>query len=159
MAAIDSASQLEPTLRPILEELAALTGFESVYVTRIHWREHEQEILLAANRAPTRLYIPEEVQLDYSDAVCRYVIEGGPERTDDVPRVFPQSDMARFLGFQSFISAPIELDGGGPIFGTLCAASTRRVKLSEAQAAEVRRRARLIAQLLSRGEARIPTRS
>jgi diguanylate cyclase len=142
-------------LRPILEELAELTGFESVYLTRVHWREHEQEILAAANQEPTRLFIPEEVKLDYSDAVCRYVIEGGPDYTDDVPTVFPESDMARFLGFQSFVSAPLEIEDGA-IFGTLCGASTRRVKLSEAQLTEIRNKAKLIAGLLSRSRAAIP---
>ena len=121
----------------------------------MHWREHEQEILAAANQEPTRLFIPEEVKLDYSDAVCRYVIEGGPSYTDDVPGVFPESEMARFLGFQSFVSAPLEFEDG-TIFGTLCGASTRRVNLSEAQLAEIRNKARLIAGMLSQGQAAIP---
>ncbi len=149
MSDISHELQIHSKLLPILEELAELTGLESVYLTRINWSDHEQEILAAANQAPTRLFIPEEVKLDYSDAVCRYVIEGGPAHTDDVPLVFPQSDMARFLGFQSFVSAPIEV-GDGTIYGTLCGASTRRVQLSETQMAEVRRRARLIAGLFSR---------
>jgi diguanylate cyclase len=152
MATIVNDFRVDPLLRPILEELAVLTGFESVYLTRIHWRQHEQEILAAENREPTRLFIPEEVKLDYSDAVCRYVIEGGPGYTDDVPAVYPVSDMARFLGFQSFVSAPLEFEDG-TIFGTLCGASTRRVRLSEAQLNEVRNKARLIARLLSQGHA------
>ena len=147
MGAISHDYPIDTKLLPILEELAQLTGLESIYVTRINWSDHEQEILAAANQAPTRLFIPEEVKLDYSDAVCRYVIEGGPAHTDDVPLVYPQSDMARFLGFQSFVSAPIEV-GDGTIYGTLCGASTRRVKLSEAQMAEVRRQARLLGSLL-----------
>jgi diguanylate cyclase len=138
---------IDAKLLAILEELAQVTGLESIYLTRISWSDHQQEILGAANLAPSRLFIPEEVKIDYSDAVCRYVIEGGPAYTDDVPIVYPQSDMARFLGFQSFVSAPIEVEDG-TIFGTLCGASTRRVKLSEAQLAEVRRRARLIGSLL-----------
>ena len=147
--------RVDPLLRPILEELAELTGFESVYLTRVHWREHEQEILVAANQEPTRLFIPEEIKLDYSDAVCRYVIEGGPAYTDDVPAVFPKSDMARFLGFQSFVSVPLE-EADGTLFGTLCGASTRRVKLSEAQLVEIRNKARLIAGMLRQGNAAIP---
>lgn len=121
----------------------------------MNWSDHEQEILAAANQAPARLFIPEEVKLDYSDAVCRYVIEGGPAHTDDVPLVFPQSDVARFMGFQSFVSAPIEV--GDDIYGTLCGASTKRVRLSEAQMDEVRRRARLIGRMLSRDSAPLST--
>jgi diguanylate cyclase len=130
--------------RPVLAELASATGLETVYVTRINWRDHEQEILAAANLAPADLYIPEEVKIDYSDAVCRYVIEGGPDHTDDVPLVFPQSDMARFLRFQSFVSCPLEAPKG-EIVGTLCGASTRRVLLTDQQLAEFVRRAGLLA--------------
>ena len=136
-------------MRPVLAELVVETGLETVYLTRFHWRDHEQEILAAANHAPDRLFIPEEVKIDYSDAVCRYVIEGGPDHTADVPLVFPASDMARFLGFQSFVSAPIEV--AGEIFGTLCGASTRRVQLSPEAVASVRRQAGRIAGWLAAG--------
>jgi diguanylate cyclase len=135
--------------RPVLAELAMVTGLDAVYVTRINWHDHEQEILASTNLAPEILYIPEEVKIDYSDAVCRYVIEGGPSHTDDVPVAFPESDMARFLRFQSFVSFPLELPDG-EIFGTLCGASTRRVKLTSRQLAEFVRRARLITGWLDR---------
>lgn len=128
---------------------------ETVYLTRIHWRDHEQEILLSVNEVPQNLWIPEEVRLDYSDAVCRYVLEGGPSSTDNVPVVYPASDVARFLGFQSFASVPIEL-GEEDVFGTLCAASTTRVKLDELQLQEMRRCARRIALWLSRNGAQLP---
>jgi diguanylate cyclase len=132
-------------VRPILGELAAETGLEVLYLTRIHWHDHEQEILASLNLAPDRLFIPEQVKLDYSDAVCRYVIEGtAHDHSDDVPIAYSDSDLARFLGFQSFVSAPIELPDG-EIFGTLCGASTRRVSLSPEQVAAVRRQARRIA--------------
>ena len=145
---INLGLRIDAKILPILEELAELTGLESVYVTRINWSDHQQEILAAANQEPTRLFIPEEVKLDYSDAVCRYVIEGGPPHTADVPVVFPYSDMARFLGFQSFVSVPIEI-GDGNVYGTLCGASIRRVELSEPQMVEVHRRARQIGGMLS----------
>jgi diguanylate cyclase len=128
---------------------------ETVYLTRIHWRDHEQEILLAVNEAPAKLWIPEEVRLDYSDAVCRYVIEGGPSWTDNVPLVYPASDVARFLHFRSFASVPIEL-GDEEIFGTLCGASTGEVKLDPVQLMEMRRCARRIALWLDRNNAQLP---
>lgn len=131
----------------MLEEISRLTGFESVYLTRINWRDHEQEILGSVNQAPSRLFIPEEVKIDYSDSVCRYVIEGGPDHTDDAPVVFAGVAAARFLGFQSFASAPIE-DADGEVLGTLCGASTSRVALTPAQVDELRRRARELAALL-----------
>jgi diguanylate cyclase len=143
-------------VRPILGELAAETGLEALYLTRIHWRDHEQEILAAANLEPTRLFIPEQVKIDYSDAVCRYVIEGSaPDHTDNVPLVFAQSDLARFMRFQSFISAPVDLPGG-EIFGTLCGASTSRVTLTPEQVASVRRQARRIAGWLAASKSTQP---
>jgi diguanylate cyclase len=132
-------------VRPILGELAAETGLEVLYLTRINWHDHEQEILASLNVAPDRLFIPEQVKIDYSDAVCRYVIEGtAPDHTDNVPVSYPDNDLARFLGFQTFVSAPIELPDG-EIFGTLCGASTRQVTLAPDQVASVRREARRIA--------------
>jgi diguanylate cyclase len=143
-------------VRPILGELAAETGLEALYLTRIHWRDHEQEILAAANLDPSRLFIPEQVKIDYSDAVCRYVIEGvAPDHTDDVPLAFPDIDTARLLGLQSFISAPVDLPGG-EIFGTLCGASTKRVTLTPRQVAAVRREARRIAGWLAANESTLP---
>jgi len=137
--------------------LAAETGLESLYLTRLHWRDHEQEILAAVNTQPERLLIPEQVKIDYSDSVCRYVIEGSaPDHTDDVPAQFPNSDLARFLGFQSFVSAPVELPGG-EIFGTLCGASTGRVSLSPGQLEAFRLQARRIARRLAEAPDPIPT--
>jgi diguanylate cyclase len=149
--AIALAFRLESIVRPILGELASETGLDTLYLTRIHWADHEQEILASLNLAPDKLFIPEQVKLDYSDAVCRYVIEGAPDHSDDVPIAYPDSDLARFLGFQSFVSAPVELPGG-EIFGTLCGASTRRVSLSPEQVAAVRRQARRIAGWLAATE-------
>ena len=128
---------------------------ETIYLTRIHWRDHEQEILLSVNEEPQNLWIPEEVRLDYSDAVCRYVLEGGPSSTDNLPLVFPGSEVARFLRFQSFASVPIEL-GEDEVYGTLCGASTGKVKLDEIQLQEMRRCARRIALWLSRNGAQLP---
>ena len=128
---------------------------ETIYLTRIHWRDHEQEILLSVNEEPKNLWIPEEVRLDYSDAVCRYVLEGGPSSTDNVHLVFPASDVARFLRFQSFASVPIEI-GEEEVYGTLCGASTGRVKLDDLQMHELRRSARRIALWLSRNAAQLP---
>ena len=150
--AIALAFRLEAVVRPILAELAVETGFDSVYLTRIHWLEHEQEILASANHAEDRLFIPEQVKIDYSDAVCRYVIEGkSPGHSDQVPLAFPESETARFLGFQSFFSAPIEI-AEGETFGTLCGASTRRVSLTPRQLAEIRRQAGRIAAWLAAEE-------
>jgi diguanylate cyclase len=129
-----------------------------VYLTRIHWRTHEQEVRVAANTDPGYLYIPEAIKIDYSDAVCRYVLEGGPTATDDVPRTFPDSDLARFLKLRSFVSVPIELEDG-EVFGTLCGASTEPVRLDQRQLEEMRSAARVIAHWLSRNQARIPTAS
>jgi diguanylate cyclase len=104
-----------------------------------------------------RLFIPEQVKIDYSDSICRYVIEGSaPGHTDDVPAHFPSSDVARFLGFQSFVSAPVELPGG-EIFGTLCGASTGRVSLNPGQLEAFRLQARRIANRLAQAQDAIPT--
>jgi diguanylate cyclase len=128
---------------------------ETIYLTRIHWRDHEQEILLSCNEAPENLWIPEEVRLDYSDAVCRYVLEGGPTWTDNVSLIYPASDVARFLRFHSFVSVPIEI-GEDQVFGTLCGASTGPVSLDDLQLMDMRRCARRIALWLRSSGVELP---
>ena len=72
---------------------------ETIYLTRIHWRDHEQEILLSVNEEPKNLWIPEEVRLDYSDAVCRYN-EDAAAQGEYGREPINHLDLLRILGLQ-----------------------------------------------------------
>ncbi|MGB9376997.1 MAG: EAL domain-containing protein [Mycobacteriales bacterium] len=116
-----AASTLEEITRPLLAELERLTGLESTYLTEIHWLSDEQEVRYARNTAT--LQIPEGLRADWSDTLCRRVLlEGGPQLTNDVPGVYPDSAIARNLGLQTYVSVPVYRDDG-EVFGTLCGAS------------------------------------
>jgi hypothetical protein len=72
-----------------------------------------------------------------------------------VALIFPASDVARFLCLRSFASVPIELSDED-VFGTLCAASTGEVTLSDPQLVDMRRCARRIALWLNRTGTQLP---
>lgn len=146
-AATQNAGNLEDLSRPILDWLQRMTRLESTYLTRIHWEEDEQEVLYALNRG--RMQIPEQLRVRWSDTLCRRALSGGPSVTDNVPRAYPDSEPARQLGLQTYVSVPIELPGGH-IYGTLCGASSHRRRPGEQVLEVMRFFAQLIADRLSR---------
>ncbi len=145
--------ELERGVRGILAELVRLTGLCSLYLARTRVREDEQHILFALNTS-AELHIPEDVVIPWSEGVCRFVVEGGPAYTDNVPEVFPHSGAARLLGIQTFMSFPV-FTRQGKFFGTLCGADHRRVQVDQNTLDVVRERARQIGSWL-RGEAYEP---
>jgi diguanylate cyclase (GGDEF)-like protein/PAS domain S-box-containing protein len=122
------ASALETVSRRLLAVLGRISGLESTYVTMVDWARDTQEILFARNTGG--LDIPEGLRVTWSDTLCRRALDGGPACTDDVPGVYPDSDAARELGLQTYVTVPIR-DGQGATFGTLCGASARRVAISD----------------------------
>ncbi len=153
MTTVGHDPDLERVVRAILAELVRLTGLSSLYLARTRVLEDEQEILFSLNTSDD-LHIPEDVTIPWSEGVCRFVVEGGPAYTDNVPEVFPHSGAARLLGIQTFISYPV-FTSEGKFFGTLCGASHARVKVDRDTLDIVRERARQIGSWI-RGEAYEP---
>ncbi|MFL6205889.1 MAG: ATP-binding protein [Acidimicrobiales bacterium] len=122
------AANLEQLSRPFLELLQDLTGFESTYVTVLHWDDFKQEVRYARNTGI--LNVTEGVFVDWSDTLCRRALLEGRLATDDVPSVWPDSDAAREMGIVTYVSVPI-VTSEGATYGTLCAASARSVQLPE----------------------------
>jgi diguanylate cyclase (GGDEF)-like protein/PAS domain S-box-containing protein len=116
----------------LLRELQRLTGFDSVYLTRIHWARREQRIEFSCNCGPVAA--PEGLLLPWPNTLSRTSLTA--TRTDagttkDVALAIerPQSDDMATLD-QTFISVPVLLHDGS-MFGTLCGASGRRVDLPQ----------------------------
>lgn len=65
--------------------------------------------------------------------------------TDDVPTTFPEGHAGEDLGLQTYLSVPLVNDSG-EIEGTLCGASTKRVRLGPEAVQVMERCARLITQ-------------
>jgi diguanylate cyclase (GGDEF)-like protein len=119
---------LEDLVRGLLVELQRLTGLDSVYLTRIHWACDQQEILFSRNSGS--ITVPERLILPWPDTLSRRALTDGPQYSDTVPEEFPQSQAATALSPQTSVSVPVVLSDGS-IFGTLCGASGRRVRLAQ----------------------------
>ena len=107
----------EPTRR-LLEVLGRISGLESTYLTLVDVGQQVQHILYARNIGD--LEIPEGLQVDWSDTLCRRALEGGPASTSEVPELYPDSGVARDLGIQTYVTFPV-MDAGGEVFGTCVA--------------------------------------
>jgi len=143
-----NGDDLESVARGLLETLAHLTGLSSTYLAETRLQVDEQFILFSYNSSQI-FHIPEGVTLPWSEAVCRFVVEGGPNYSADVPRVFPKSSVARLLEIKTFVSYPV-FGSDGKFFGTLCGASKGEVEI-EAEILDLMKEcARLLGQRLRR---------
>jgi len=147
----DAARQgndLETVARGVLARLAELTGLSSTYLAETRLMVDEQYIVFSCNRSDV-FHIPEDVTLPWSEGVCRFVVEGGPNYTTDAQKQFPSSSVARLLEIRTFISYPV-FTAEGRFFGTLCGASKEQVEIQQEMLELMRECARLIGQRLKR---------
>ncbi|HEY9106217.1 MAG TPA: sensor domain-containing diguanylate cyclase [Roseateles sp.] len=119
---VKSARTLEDLTRPLLEILEAVTGLESTYLTTIDLAEGLQHVLYARNSEA--LQIPEGLSVPWDDTLCKRALDEGRMYTDNVGEIWADSEAARQLGIQTYVSTPVRTDGGA-LYGTLCAASSR----------------------------------
>ena len=141
-------SDLETVARGVLARLAELTGLSSTYLAETRLTLDEQYIVFSCNRSEL-FHIPEDVTLPWSEGVCRFVVEGGPNYTTDAQKQFPSSSVARLLEIRTFISYPV-FTAEGRFFGTLCGASKEQVEIQQEMLELMRECARLIGQRLKR---------
>jgi diguanylate cyclase len=133
---------LETVARHLLARLAELTGLSSTYLAETRLNDDEQRILFSYNTSDV-FHIPEDISLPWSEGVCRFVVEGGPNYTSDAQKAYPRSSVARMLDIRTFVSYPV-FSADGKWFGTLCGASKDQVAI-EAQLLDLMREcARLI---------------
>ncbi|WP_260986141.1 diguanylate cyclase domain-containing protein [Bordetella genomosp. 13] len=125
-ASMPHAKSLEDLTRPLLEMLGAVTGLESTYLTSIDLQKNEQHVQYARNVG--EMTIPEGLTVPWSDTLCRRALEEGRAYTDDVASCWGDSDAARQLGIQTYVSAPVRAEDGA-LLGTLCGASARQQPL------------------------------
>ena len=117
------ARNLDQLTRPLLEMLGSITGLESTYLTTIDLRAGEQHVLIARNTGA--MTIPEGLTVAWSDTLCKRALDENRPFTDDVCGIWGDSDAARALGIQTYVSTPVRTDDGA-LYGTLCAASSQR---------------------------------
>jgi len=120
---LPAAKSVEQLTRPLLDMLGAVTGLESTYLTSIDLQADLQHVRYARNVG--QLQIPEGLSVQWGDTLCKRALDEGRMCTSDVARCWPDSDAARQLGIQTYVSAPVRAEDG-VLYGTLCAASARR---------------------------------
>jgi len=125
---VSGAEDLEGLTRPLLELLEAVTGLESTYLTTIDSLLGVQHILYARNSR--QLQIPEGLSVPWDDTLCKRALDEGRAYTDDVAACWGDSEAARALGIQTYLSQPVRTVDGG-LYGTLCAASSGKVRIGE----------------------------
>ena len=144
---VPAARNLEQLTRPLLEMLGAVTGLESTYLTTIDLRAGEQHVLLARNAGT--MVIPEGLTVAWSDTLCKRALDEGRMATEDVGACWGDSEAARRLGIQTYVSTPVR-DDGGELLGTLCAASAQRRAIAPDAESLLRLFSTLVSQFLQR---------
>jgi signal transduction histidine kinase len=134
--------EVEDLVRPLLDLTAALTGFETVYLTRIDWDRSVQELQVTHNVSGD-FVVPEGLEVDWDDTLCRRSMDEGLSFNTEVPLTWP-SQAASQLGIQSYASAPVQVEVGEAPYGTLCGASPRRMERDERITATLHLFARII---------------
>lgn len=124
---LSASRSVEELTRPLLKLLQAVTGLDSAYLTRIDQNAGLQNILFSHNSRTMR--IPEGLSVPWEDTLCKRALEEGRVYTDDVADCWGDSEAARALNIQTYASTPVYLEDGA-LYGTLCAASSRRRPLS-----------------------------
>ncbi|WP_297793467.1 sensor domain-containing diguanylate cyclase [uncultured Marinobacter sp.] len=118
---LSGAENLEQLTRPILELLQRITGLESTYLTVIDESKGIQTILFSDNSGSINL--PEGMEVPWADTLCKRAMDERRFFTDDVEKIWGDSEAARELGLKTYLSVPVNnLDGS--IYGTLCGASS-----------------------------------
>lgn len=145
--AVTKSDGLESLTRPLLELLESVTGLESTYLTDVDEAAGRQRVRFARNTGS--LQIPEGVEVDWDEALCRRSIEQGVAYTDAVPALWGDSVAARELGITTYLSTPVHAPDGR-LIGTLCAASRERRPLRPDATQVLALFGRLIAQQLER---------
>jgi diguanylate cyclase len=149
-----SGEDLETVARGLLARLAQLTGLSSTYLAETRLDEDEQRILFSYNSSDV-FHIPEDISLPWSEGVCRFVSEGGPNYTNDAQKSYPRSSVARLLDIRTFVSYPV-FTSEGRWFGTLCGASKDQVQVEDELLDLMRECARLIGQRIHAPDATDP---
>lgn len=144
---VSGAQDLKTLTLPLLELLEAVTGLESTYLTTIDEGRGEQHILYSRNTQS--LQIPEGLTVPWHDTLCKRALDENRPYTDNVAECWGDSEAARALGIQTYLSQPVRMLDGD-LYGTLCAASGERKPVSPAIVKVLSMFAGLIAQQVER---------
>lgn len=124
---VADGDDVEDLVRPFLRIIESMTGLESTYLTMVDEHEGVQTVLFSHNTSS--LDIPEGLEVDWGDTLCRRSIEEGRSYTDDVSGCWGDSGATRDLGIATYLGVPIRV-GDGELYGTLCGVSRSQVVIA-----------------------------
>jgi diguanylate cyclase len=138
---------LEQLTRALLRLLGEITGLESTYLTQVDLDLGLQHVVFSHNTKA--MVIPESLTVDWNDTLCKRALDEDCHYTDNVSKRWADSDAARDLGIETYVSVPIYI-ADRSLYGTLCAASAEPKKLSKEAHNALRLVAAMIAQFAER---------
>jgi diguanylate cyclase len=144
---VPQAQSLEQLTRPLLDMLGLLTGLESTYLTTVDLERGVQHVEYARNASSFQ--IPEGLDVPWGDTLCKRSLDEGRMYTADVPARWGDSEAARALGLQTYMSCPVRRHDG-ELLGTLCAASDQQHAMSESAEPALKLFAELIGTFMER---------
>ncbi len=113
---------LEGAVRGFLKIIELSTGLESAYLTHVDTHRNVQTVMFARNTSDLR--IPEGLAVAWGDTLCKRALDEGCPFTSDVATRWGDSEAARALGIQTYLSTPVHVDHA--LYGTLCGASAQQ---------------------------------
>ena len=142
-----SAENLEDLVRPMLVIFKEITGLETTYFTQIDVENNVQSVLYA--NSSQSLNITEGMAAPWGDTLCKRALDSDTFATNQVGDCWGDSEAARALGINTYLSAPIYIENQ-KLYGTLCAASVESKHLDAIPMPLVSLFAHLIARQIER---------
>ena len=124
---VTAAQTLSAFTRPLLKIMIEVTELESAYLTTVDEARGVQNVLYSLNTS--QMNIPEGLEVPWSDTLCKRALEEGQTFTNNVQECWGDSDAARALDIQTYVSTPVRF-GSGQLYGTLCATSRTSQSIS-----------------------------
>lgn len=139
---VNSSQTMPALIKPLLEIMVEVTALDSAYLTSVDEERGVQNVIHALNTGS--MVIPEGLEVPWGDTLCKRALDEGRTYTNNVGECWGDSEAARALGIQTYISTPVRF-ASGQLYGTLCATSDRSVTLDQEAEDVLRLFAKIIA--------------
>ncbi len=124
---IAGGDDIEALVRPLLDLLSKVTGFESTFFATVDVEKEVQTVLFARNRGEVQ--VNEGLQISWDQSLCKRALNEGRPFIGDVAAHWGGSEVVRDPTIATYLSMPV-YTSDGEMFGTLCGASGSKVALN-----------------------------
>jgi signal transduction histidine kinase len=137
-----NGQDLESLTRPLLEALSKLGRFESAYLMVFDWTRGQQEVRFTYNAGGVD--VPEGMRVAIAPGLSPQALPGVTRSLETLPEAHPDSQVARDLALQTYVSVPVVV-AEHRLWGMLCVASRAPRQVGEGVISVMEYLARLIA--------------